>query len=144
MLAKKIACLVLIISSLPLYGKNSYVKPESCTWIEAEHLHIQKIDNHELINELVFYLPGDGAWESMQNTWWDVSGWECAKSENCEPSVHARIRIQHISQSLSIPPKYRRIKAISGIFSIEFKDGRKLNGSFDANVRKPPKGMECE
>lgn len=144
MLARNIACLTLIISSLPLYGKNSYIELHRCDLLNGEHLFIEKLGNQALSKYLKFELPQEGSWEQMQNTWSDVDGLQCSNATNCEPLTHAKVQILHISQSFPFPWKYRRVKEISGNFSVEFKDGRKLNGSFDANVRKLPKGMECE
>lgn len=130
MLARKIACLALIISCIPLYGKNSYIKHESCTFLESEHLHIHKVNNHELVNELVFYLPGSGSWEDMGSAWFDVEGSECSESGDCKAAAHASVQILHI-----------RRKSLSGNFSIEFQDGRKFSGPFDANEKNERKSL---
>jgi len=133
MLARKIACLALIISCIPLYGKNGYIKHESCTFLESEHLHIQKINDHKLVNELVLYLPGAGSWGDMGSAWFDVNGSECSESAHCKAAVHASVQILHV-----------RRKSLSGNFSIELQDGRKLSGWFDANIKKRAKGFICE
>ena len=144
MLARKFACLVLIVSSVPLYGKSSYIKPEGCGLMSAEHLHIQKINDHKLVNQIVLYLPGEGAWEDMENSWFDVQGTQCLKSGHCENAAHAKIQILHVPRKFSSRWGARVIQGLAGNFSIEFKNGRKLRGSFDANERTAAKTLICE
>lgn len=144
MLARKVTFLALVISSLPLYGKNSFVKRQGCDTTSQEHLYILNINNHKLVKPLVLYLPALWMWEPMKNTWFDVEGSECSKSGHCRGTTHASVQILRVFRGYSIRWREKIVKGVSGNFSIELEDGRKLNGSFDANVRKPPKGISCE
>jgi hypothetical protein len=58
--------------------------------------------------------------------------------------AHAEIRITHVPRRFSIRHWARLIVALSGDFSIDLKDGTRLDGSFQAKLKNPKTLFVCE
>jgi hypothetical protein len=118
---------------------------EECGSFSADHLHLERIKGQKLDKPLILKIPAEYFWDHALNTWFDVSGAECSGTDQCEPAAHSKINILQLSRRFSIRWwRFRAVKVISGQFSIEFGDGRKLEGSFIAKIRKPVTQMICE
>jgi hypothetical protein len=103
----------------------------------ADHLHLERIDGQKLEKPLILKIPRESLWELPLNDWLDASGAECSGPDQREHTAHSKINILRVTCKFSLGWRgYRTIKAISGEFSGEFSDGRKLEGSFVAKTRK--------
>jgi hypothetical protein len=139
---------LVLLASLPSLAVEAkgFVRPELCSLynpLGGNGLHLTSIDGHRPREPVVLVFPTEGAWYYLLNTSNDTTGAYC-RSADCEPIGHAKFRIQHISQGIFIPFRGRRIQGVSGDFAIEFKDGRKLEGSFRAKTRKLVTQLICE
>lgn len=138
----------LLLTSLPSVAVEAkgFVRPESCSVYEplgGDGLHLTSIDGHRPNKQVVIVFPTEGAWYYLLNTWSDTTGAYC-RSADCELIAHAKFRIRHISQGLFIPFRGRRINGVSGDFSVEFNDGRKLEGTFKAKTKKSVQQLICD
>jgi hypothetical protein len=135
---------VLVTVSIPLEAATAtgYV-PFSCPMDSNSKLHLTFLDGHKLKRELVLLIPESNFWGVVDpKDWYDHPGDDCSEGK-CEPAVHSRVQIVHISHSWRLPFRSPRTTTISGNFEIELRDGRKIAGSFRANVPRPPKGAGC-
>jgi hypothetical protein len=122
----------------PVYGSDATgsFAFASCSFLERYRLELVHFQKNELTKSLVFTIPGN--LELYKD--WDVvtDGVECTSREHCEFGVTSKIQISHVS--------YRggTVGSLTGKFSISFRDGRKLEGSFSAKGVKPSTKIICE
>jgi len=74
----------------------------------------------------------------MPKDWIAVPGMECARTHQCDAVTKSKIQILHVSY------RWSKMKTVSGNFAVEFYDGRKLEASFKAKVRRPQAKIICE
>jgi hypothetical protein len=109
----------------------------------SSQLHLATLNHKKLRRELVLVIPQQHLWGAVDpKEWYDSPGDDCSSGE-CEPASHGRVQFLHISYRSRVP-FVRGQTTISGNFEIELRDGRKLSGSFKANLRNPPKKGVCE
>jgi hypothetical protein len=145
---KAFALYITLFASLPSVAVEAqgFVRPESCSLYEplrGDGLHLTSLDGQRPRKEVVLVFPNEGSWYYLLNTWYDTTGAYCP-SGDCERITHAKFRIQHIHSGTFIPFRGRRINGVSGDFSVEFHDGRKLEGTFKAKARNPVQQLICE
>jgi hypothetical protein len=92
-----------------------------------------------LPNPIVFSLPDPLSLEEFAVDWWDWTASACAGPDRCEEITKSRLQGVHVSFKW-----WRWPRTFSGNFAVEFKDGRKLQGSFKARFIKPKTTFICE
>jgi hypothetical protein len=117
--------------------------PFQCLYTGPSHLHLQKLKGRQLRPEIVLTIPEERFWEYLENKWYDYPGLDCSDGE-CQRTTHSKVQVLHVSHSHYVPFRRRKTASISGNFVVELSDGRKIIGSFRANVRPPHKGSNCE
>jgi hypothetical protein len=114
------------------------VRFHSCKFISRYRLDLTRYKGRALDKSNVFVVPNDWVLEHEKG-WMAVEGMACAGPwpGDCERLVESRIQI------LRVTHRWKRHR-ISGNFAVEFQGGRKLEGSFTAKFKLPPKLTICE
>jgi hypothetical protein len=146
MWTKRVVLCLVLLTSLPSSAVDAqgFIRPESCSFLSREHLHLESIDGHKLAKPIIFVLPELGAWENIRNKSFDDIAISCEHPAECESVAHSKIRIQRVTRSIFIPFRGRRINGLVGDFSVELSAGRKIDGAFRAKTRNPKQPMICE
>lgn len=105
-----------------------------CPTTGPSHLHLTAVDGKKLKRELMLRIPEQGLWDHLESKWYDYPGEECP-SARCEPATSSKVQILHLSYRSFVPFYKRRLSDISGNFSVELRDGRKVSGPFKAKFR---------
>lgn len=100
----------------------------SCPFSNHYRLTLETFRKHKLPNPIALALTDSPAWSLR---WMDVEGLACGP-ETCDAIAVSKVRITRKSY------KWTSFGSLSGDFIIEFKDGRRLEGSFKAKGIKPP------
>jgi len=145
--ARALAVLCLL-AALPAYAAEAtgFVQQRGCGHFDGVRLQLERIDGKRLTTPIALNIPQSYYWDLMATTvrdWSDVAAPECA-SPSCEPGARGKIRLSSVERRLSLWRWRRIISAISGEFVVELQDGRRLEGAFRANVRKPATRIICE
>ncbi len=146
MMRKAIVGSVLLLASLPSHAAEAtgYVRPEACDLMTRAHLHLEKLRGRKLDTPIVLEIPESYGWDTVLNSWLDVPGMECVRPNQCQNAAHSKIQITRVSSRFSLRRMGRMIDGLSGNFEIDPVDGKKVEGSFKAKIRKPAKGFICE
>jgi hypothetical protein len=132
-LPKTLAC-GLLFFFLPTFAADAtgFVRYEDCSISEGNRIHLERFQGKALRKPIIFKVPMALAY--VGTDFLEVHAMECTKPDNCEAAVKSRIQILHVSN----------VQEVSGNFFVEFQDGRKLEGSFNAIHFKPVKPLVCE
>ena len=125
----------LLFAAVPVSGSDATGSMGfyKCSTIAWAHLTLDRFRGRPLEKTIVFTVWDHRRLEPSEKEWSDNEALECAKPDQCESATHARIRFSHLSSG-----------KVSGDFAIEFRDGRKLEGSFRAKRIRPPKPIICD
>lgn len=139
MLRRIIACLF-VCASLPAYGSDAtgFFRFGSCTYFETYRLELVRFHKQKPEKSMVFMLPGDWTLERWSKEWSATPAMECTPSGQCEAAPRSAINISRVSR------RWGAIRAISGSFAIQSKDGKRIEGSFRAKFIKPATKIICE
>jgi len=108
----------------------------SCEPMRWYRLTLTRFRNQNLKNAIALELPADWVLLHLTDEWLDViGGLECAPDGSCA-TVTGKVR--------NVRFHGWRGSAISGDFIVQFLDGSKLQGSFNAKYVKPPAKIICE
>lgn len=136
----------LVLASLPSYAADAvgFIRPENCNEFVGTSIYLQKLRDRKLSRTIVLKVPSVYLLETWPGDWFDVPGMECATASQCVNASHSKVRISRVSEARSVPLFKKTPSAVEGSFSIEFRDGRRIEGSFKAKFRRPEKPMICE
>jgi hypothetical protein len=140
-----VVCL-LFLASVPGYAADAtgYVRPEACDLMTGAHLHLEKLRGRKLNTPIVLEIPKVYGSDAVLNTWLNVPGMECVRPNQCQNATHSKIQVTRVSSRFSLRWMGRIIDGLSGNFEIDLVDGKNVEGSFKAKIRKPAKGFICE
>ncbi len=128
----------MLLAALPAYGSDATgALGWTCSIAERFRLtlaHVRGLNSEET---LVFSLFGNPE-IFEQKDWMETSAACVTPRRFCGDIAKSEVQILRVSY------RENAIKAISGKFAVEFKDGRKLRGSYSAKGIKPPTGIICE
>ena len=129
-----LCCLILVsveASSKEAIGMMENYGCDSTQRYRLTLMHIPGADPTETIGLI---LPSDWALGHLFKDWAPVEGTvECNKRDECTAAATNKIRVRRLSSH-----------SISGDFAVEFRGGRKLEGSFTAKWVKPKEPWICE
>lgn len=139
---KSIVCCLLLFTSLRADGADAtgFVRYEECGLMVANHLYLERFQSHNLEKVILLKLPGP--LEEVPKDWFGVPVTDCSGPSQCTTAATAKIQLLHVSYLWW--GKWRRRRQVSGNFAVQFPDGRKLEGSFEAKVRKSSTEIICE
>lgn len=138
---------LLSLASLPVYAAaaTAFVRANgSCSRFGGNSLYITKTSAKNLSMPIVLAIPDEGAWGSLVNEWFDVGSATCPSTNPCEDVAHGKIYVLRVYRHLSIRRHARVISGLAGNFTVELKDGTKIEGAFSAKVRKPTHKFICQ
>ena len=143
-LCRRLVAFLLLIAVTPVFAATAtgYI-PFQCMMTGDSRLHLTHIDGHPLTHELYLRVPEERFWDYFHE-WYEVQGETCLPSGECEPTIHTKVQILHVSRNHFLLFHRGWITSISGNFEIELKDGGKFAGSFKAKFRIPSKRGLCE
>ncbi len=144
MIALRVALFFLIVVPPSFAAEASgFVQAQGCGSFNGYRLQFENLDGKKLAKPIALTFPESYYWENSLNDPWRVSAPECSASA-CEPGAHGTVRITRVDRHFSLGSRRRIISSISGEFSIELQNGRKIDAAFRAKVRKPERKIICE
>ncbi len=139
---KLLGCILacsLLLSSPPAYGSDATGFVEYGCSVFPYRLALVRYRKQKLPNPIWFHLPRPEYLKEFTKDW--AEGWDASQcgADRCEEIAKDKLQGVHASY------RWRRWpRTFSGNFSIEYKDGRKLQGSFKAKFIKPKTQILCE
>jgi hypothetical protein len=130
--------LLLTAPSVSIYGSDAKgsIRFGECNPMRWYRLTLTQFQNEKLKKTIDLELPNDWVLQHMTKEWLQVSGMECVEEKSCV-GVIGKIQNVHFHG-------WREMTGITGNFIIEFVDGSKIEGSFNAKYIKPPTTIICE
>jgi hypothetical protein len=91
-------------------------------------------------------FPQSYFWDNIvdQKDTWRVSSPDCTSSSACEPDVQGTVHLREVHRGFSLRWHQCITSGISGEFSVELPDARRIEGSSHAQVRNPSRKIICE
>lgn len=140
--------LLWLVCGAPVFAAEArgFVQAQGCADSTGYRLQFDKLDGNRLATPIALNVPQNYYWDILvdEKDPWKVSSPECSAKSPCEPDVHGTVRIRAVQRRFSLRWRARIISGISGEFSVELHDGRKIEGTFHAKVRNPVRKIICE
>jgi len=136
---------LLLLAALPSSAVDArgFVRGESCSFSTGSRLYLESVDGHRLPKPIALSFFSESAWDYILNDPLPNLPAGCPRADQCASVANASLTLRHVSRSVFVPFRARRINGISGDFTVQLSDGRKFEGTFKAKVRHPKTPLIC-
>ena len=133
-----VCCLIVAVSACVYAADATGTVRPTCHTLAVEYLaELTRFHGQHGDKVLRIYL-GTAWWiENYLNQWTDADSAECTSDGHCEVPVESRVRLERRFGGWAH-------RTFSGRFYMQFKDGRKIEGSFSAGYVNPNNDFGCE